>query len=343
MYKYVFLAVIMGFVAGCKESKDLPDVSAIAVDIKITRADEDLLKVNSKDALQQLITQDSAFYMLYTQEIFPMNRASMDSFYMDVTELKQDTIFIQLAEKVSKKYPKLDDVQAQLKSLFQYLIYYFPDQVTVPNFYTFISEFAYQVFIFEDNDGKDAIGLGLDMFIYPDMNYKSINPDNTNFSDYITRTWNRDHIARKVADIYITNIAGQASGMRLLDQMIHNGKMLYLTTLVMPTTSDTIIHEWTPTQLAFCKDSELEMWTFFLNEKLIYETNPGKISKYINPSPSSPDMPLGAPGRTANYLGLQIIRSYMDRYPETTLTELIQMNDSQKLLELSKYKPKQKK
>ena len=54
-------------------------------------------------------------------------------------------------------------------------------------------------------------------------------------------------------------------------------------------------------------------------------------------------MPTEAPGRTGDYIGWQIIRAYMKRYPETTLSDLIKMNDSQTILEKSKYKPKRSK
>ena len=53
-------------------------------------------------------------------------------------------------------------------------------------------------------------------------------------------------------------------------------------------------------------------------------------------------MPDEAPGRTANYIGWQIVRAYMERYPSTTLKNLIDLKDSQMLMEKSKYKPKQK-
>jgi len=39
-------------------------------------------------------------------------------------------------------------------------------------------------------------------------------------------------------------------------------------------------------------------------------------------------------------MGLQIVRSYMKRYPNTTMEQLLQMTDAQKFLELAKYKPK---
>lgn len=53
-------------------------------------------------------------------------------------------------------------------------------------------------------------------------------------------------------------------------------------------------------------------------------------------------MPKAAPGRTANFIGWQIVKAFMEKYPKTTLEELINMHDSQIFMEKSKYKPKQK-
>ena len=65
-------------------------------------------------------------------------------------------------------------------------------------------------------------------------------------------------------------------------------------------------------------------------------------NKYINTSPNSPGMPDQAPGRTANYIGLQIVKAYMKRFPETTIPELLAIQDVQKIMDLSRYKPKRK-
>jgi hypothetical protein len=199
------------------------------------------------------------------------------------------------------------------------------------------------IFIFEDDGNKDGIAIGLDMFMHPEIDYKMIDPDNTNFSDYVTRSWNEDHIVKKIADLHVNDIAGVSPGNRLIDHMIHNGKILYITDLLLPEVHDTIIHEYSGAQLDWCYENELQMWSFFFDQKLFYEANPTKIAKYIYPSPKSPDMPDAAPGRTANFIGWQIIKAYMDRQPETTIKELINLTDSQLIMEKSKYKPKQKK
>jgi hypothetical protein len=47
-----------------------------------------------------------------------------------------------------------------------------------------------------------------------------------------------------------------------------------------------------------------------------------------------------APGEIGNWMGLQIVRAYMLRHPDTSLDQLLAMQDAQQLLEASRYKPK---
>ena len=65
-----------------------------------------------------------------------------------------------------------------------------------------------------------------------------------------------------------------------------------------------------------------------------------RINKYLNPAPSSPGMPPESPGMTANYIGWQIVKSYMNKFPETTIPDLIGNQNSQDFLEMARYRPK---
>lgn len=343
MKRLFFILLIFNFILfSCKEN-NAPDVSDIQANFEVFRTEKDLQDIHSKTDFDKTYNAHPAFYDLYFNNITGMNMGkNRDSIFLNLTQLMQDTSVIAVNNLIQKKYNDFNSVQSDLKSLFQYLQYYFTDKIMVPNIYTLNSDFGYQTFLFEDDNHRDAIGLGLDMFLNPELPYKMMFPDNTNFSDYLTRSWNKQFIVKKVADLYINEITGESPGHRLLDYMIHNGKNLYITSLILPFKNDTIIHEYTSDQMKWCYDNELQMWSFFLDSKLFYESNFKKIGKYVFPAPKSPDMPDGAPGRTANFIGLQIIKAYMERFPSTSLEELIKMTDSQALLEKSKYKPAKK-
>jgi len=92
--------------------------------------------------------------------------------------------------------------------------------------------------------------------------------------------------------------------------------------------------------MKWVKENELQMWAYFFDQELFYETNTMTLKKYLSPNPNSPGMPAEAPGRTGNYIGWQIVKKYMKRFPKTTMQDLVALNDAQKILEESRYKPR---
>ncbi|MGB4958767.1 MAG: hypothetical protein WBO36_04775 [Saprospiraceae bacterium] len=338
-----FLSVIwLSLVWSSCGEDSAPDVSNIPADVKIIRTEQLLFDIATKKDFYNLFDMHPSFYNLYFSDVLALDGAqNRDSLYVSFDQWVKDSLVTDLFSKVNTTYKETISLKTDADQMYRYLQHYFPRRYPIPNLYTFVSEYNYQVFIFEDEGKRDGIGIGLDMFLQKDIDYKLIDPDNTNFSDYITRSWNKDHIIKKVAELYVNDLVGEMPGRRMIDQMIHHGKVHYITDLILPAVHDSIIMEFTGTQLQWCQDNETQIWAFFFEKNLFFESNPTIIGKYVNLSPSSPEMPAEAPGRTANFVGWQIIKEYMKRYPETTLQQLIELKDSQLIMEKSKYKPKQ--
>jgi len=97
--------------------------------------------------------------------------------------------------------------------------------------------------------------------------------------------------------------------------------------------------EYSTPQTEWVLNNEVQIWSHFLTEQLLYETSTDKIKKLVDQSPSSPGMPKEAPGRTGNFIGLRIVEAFMNRKPEVTMEQLIGL-DAQKIFNESKYKPR---
>ena len=203
----------------------------------------------------------------------------------------------------------------------------------------FISGFNYAAFIFPITPTEDGLGIGLDMLLGNDYPYWQLGVQNPAFSQYITRTFTPEHLVKKTIDPLIDGLVDLPRGDRLLDLMIYNGKKLYLLDQLLPHTPDSIKWEYTAAQTEWVKNNEVQMWSHFLKEELLYETTTTKIKKLVDQSPSSPGMPKESPGRTANYMGYRIIEAFMKRKPNVTLEQLIHI-DAQKILDQAKFKPR---
>jgi hypothetical protein len=59
----------------------------------------------------------------------------------------------------------------------------------------------------------------------------------------------------------------------------------------------------------------------------------------VGDGPKTPELGDESPGYIALYMGRQVVRTYMEKFPETPLDKLLQL-DAKTILNESKYKPK---
>ncbi len=287
--------------------------------------------------LTELRQRYPAMFKVYFEQLIPITpRDSID--VTKLTDFVTNPHVRKVGSLISETYTNLDREYEELGQAFAYLKYYLPES-EIPQLYTLYGDFSYQAFIFEEADGRDAIGIALEMFLGQDYPYKALDPQNPIFSDYITRRYTRSYIPLKVVGVLAEDLLGPLSGKRLIDYAIYEGKKQYLLSKLFPKRSPAELLEYTEAEYDWCVKSQLGIWDLFLDQELIYETNQQKINSYINEAPRAKGMPDASPGRTAHFLGYQIVKAYMDK-TQSTLSDLIANKDSEAIFRKSKYKPK---
>jgi len=341
------LVVLILFFTACAPDKEtnIPDVSDIHVDLDITRFEQLLLADTTIDAarIQKLMADHPSFSEIYFKHVMPgaediLASDDIEQQSRDIKSWVQHQRTRWLYDTVQQIFPDVTQLKNDLTTAFTYGKYYFPKKET-PRIYTTLSDFGYFPFLYAEDSLRDGIGISLEMFLgekFPYLNYTGMN---SAFSDYLTRSYNKEYIVRRTLEVWIDDLAGPPSGNRLIDMMIHNGKKLYILQSLMPTANDTVIIDYPQVKLQWVTDNEKNVWYHFTAQDMLYETSLNKIQKYIGPSPGSPGMPAEAPGNTASWLGWQIVKSYMKAHPQTTLPQLLEMKDAQAILDQSGYRP----
>lgn len=344
LYMVITAIMLTGLIlfSGCRKGSEIPDVSEVDGSFQLIRFENKLFEPRGSDTLASfrgLQSQYPQLWNLYFQYILPIREPEEDS--LDLAEVKEmilDPRMLWLADTVAQIQPFNERVVSELEQSFQYYIHYFPERQT-PHIYTLISDFSYFPFIFPDSNFRDAVGISLEMFLGEDFPYRLYTGNIPVFSNYLLRTYNSEHIAKKTMDVIIDDMMGPVSGDRLLDLMIRNGKQMYILEKFMPFAEDTIITEYSPAQLQWCRDNERNLWAYLLDEDLLYSIEVRKFQKLVQHSPGVPGLPPEAPGRTANWVGLQIVKAFMNRNSNLSLRDLIELRDPQEILDNSKYKP----
>lgn len=340
IFKTLIICITMGtlLLVSCQQetAPDVPDVSDISVEVELRRFEQDLFRLDTNDiapALQDLQATYPLFSELYFQQIVPAKR-SPQGFGPFVKGFITFPQIRNLYDTTQVLYGDLSAYAKEMEQAFRFYKYYFPERTT-PQITTYLSEYAIGAFIY----GEDQLAVGLDFFLGADYPYARYNPGNPNFSNYLVRTFNREHLPMKTLKPLVEDLVGTAKEGRLLDMMIQEGKELYLMDQLLPYTPDSVILEMPAKDVVWLEDNELEIWAYLLKEQLFYESDWKKIRKFVEYSPNIPQMHPEAPGRTANWVGWQIIKAYMNNNPDLSMEDLLTERSAQQILDRSRYKP----
>lgn len=204
--------------------------------------------------------------------------------------------------------------------------------VTTPKIYTCLTELSTAAFLVTD----DIMGVSLEMYLGSGSTYYDLDT----WPRFVQRSMNKDNVIPNLLKNYIRNTQLPAVEPKtMLDHMLAQGKELYVLKHLLPSTMDTLLFDFSDQQLEFCQANEKQIWSFMLDQKLVYDTNYKNIQRYVMPAPTSPGMPEDAPGRAAIYIGFKIVETFMNRYPETTMKNLLENTNSQQILDAARYKP----
>lgn len=326
------------------DKKNIPDISNIEADVKIIRFEQALFGIDTtktEAGLQALEAQypdiAATFFETITGDKKP--NQTPPQYFPLVKRFLTDSFVRQTADTCQIVFKNFEPYKKELNKAVRFYKYYFP-KLPEPTFFTFVSYYNYDVFPLS----LDTIGIGLDFFLGAQhADYQRI--ENLRY-DYIRRTLTPEHLVAKTMRMLIQNVSNSPSNNdnreaanRLLDRIIFNGKQLYILDQLLPYTPDSIKYGYSGAQTKWCKENEAGIWASFLKENVIYETNFKKIAKLVTPSPNSPGMPQEAPGETGNYIGWQIVKQFMKRNPNTSMSQLLAISDAQQILDRSKYKP----
>lgn len=338
-----FLLYFPLFFFACETEKPpfIPPVDPASAPLTIRHFEKDLFAGDTSDyagLLQQLEADYPDFTNVFFRYAIPLKRGDFSpEEQANIMQAFLEYPMIQEVYKLSQEqFSDWRSSKAEIQTGLANLKYYLPDVVLPDTLVTFISQFQFAGFQF----GESQLAAGLDMFIGPDFDYTSVSATEPIFSDYLKRTYTPEHLSSKMLQLLIDEQIPQPDEGRLIDYMVANGKKMYLLDLVFPETPDSILFEMTGQQVEWLNGNEAPIYIYLQQQDLLYETDLRKYRKYIEPSPNSPGMPDGAPGRSANWLGMRIVKAYMQNNPTKTVEDLISITDGQEILAKSRFKPK---
>lgn len=318
MKKHLFiLFAAIGLVACSEKSKVESEIAEIPVDVEVIRFDKEFIE-----------TPDTDFPKLRQKYPFLLPSDVADEVWMTK---RNDSLFNVLYKEVQTKFADTKQLETDLKSLFQHIKYYFPNQ-NPGKVITLISE----VDIDARSIYTDSLTLiSLDTYLGKEHRFYDV------FDSYLLNDFEPTQITSDIAESFITSKLPMPNERQLLAQMIYFGKIMYAKDLLIPNETDAVKMGYTPEQIAWCEQNESQMWMYFIENKLLYDSNSKLYGRFIQKAPFSKfylDLDAESPGRVGVWIGWQIVRSYMQNN-NVTLQQLFATN-AKEIFDNSKYKPK---
>ncbi|WP_163517295.1 gliding motility lipoprotein GldB [Gelidibacter japonicus] len=313
-----FLLVLLLVFNACKESDQIEsEISKIDIDLNVERFDLDFSKAKSDDLPK--LKRDYPF--LFSERI-------PDSIWIDRIN---DSLQKELSGEVEKTYAKFDDVHDDIESLFQHLKYY-DKTFKVPRVITVTSDVDYR----NKTIVTDTIVLiSLDTYLGSDHHFYE------GIQRFLTLNMKRSQIVSDLAANYSEGYILQNKPKTLLDDMIYFGKQLYFKDKMIPFKSDAEKIGYSEEQLEWAEANESEIWRYFIERELLFSTDNSLAGRFIADAPFSKfylELDSESPGKLGQYIGWQIVRSYM-KNNDVPFMEMLQ-KDADEIFNNSKFKPR---
>jgi len=222
-----------------------------------------------------------------------------------------------LYEEVVKKYNDLTFLEVQLTDIFRRIKVLFPDFV-IPQVFTYVSggDFENPIKYVENN-----LIIALDMYLGADFPIYSM----WGLPRFVTQRMSKEFIAvacaKEIATAYAEKY--ELKNKSLLDHMIYHGKLLYFIDLTMPNIHDSIKIGYTSQQLNWAENNQGNVWSFFVDNDLLYKTERRSINNFIGEAPFTATFTKNSAPRIGHYIGWQIVRNCMKNNPDFSIKSLL--------------------
>lgn len=235
--------------------------------------------------------------------------------------------------KTIETYPEIRLLEDDLTKAFKHIRYYFPEW-NPPKVYSYVSGLNHETPVIYD--GKNLI-IALDMYLGEDFEeYQK-----TGIPMYRIKRMQREYIVADCAgEIIRSDFISETLPEHLLDKMIGEGRTFYLISKMIPWVEDQYITGFTSEDLMWCRDNESRVWAYFLENELLFNTDPLIIRRFVNDGPFTTAFHKDSPARVALWTGWQIVESFMKNNPQYAPKDLLRKTNSADLLHNSGYKPR---
>lgn len=276
-----------------------------------TRLDRLVEQFPSMTAQRQHVVVDSLAIPLYDY-IYLMG-ASTGNIPASIDSLSHTAAFTMFGPEVEKAYPSTSDIEKRLGALNANMRRLTPALPSY-SYYGIISPYRQQVMLVDS-----VVYVALNHYLGATHDAYSTMPEYARF----TKT--AEYIPLDIAEavLSVEYPFKVESAPTAIQYFIYEGALLKAVSALTGINDTATLMGWTPAQLDKAQTLEAEAWRKMATDNIIYSTDMALAQRLCAPSPASQPLSAEIPGRFGRYVGYRIVNSYLEKNPDTALTDIL--------------------
>lgn len=339
MRLYLLPLLALFLLPACREKIRVPDVSGVEMKVDVARFDQSFFEIDTNVLFNDMVRLQQGypqFYPDFMQEVLGLPPFDTS------TDVRNNLIFFYqgyrpLYDSLLKTYAQTTDIQAAVEQGMRYARYYFPDFPAKQKLIFFVGPF--------DAPGaaltREGIAIGLHLYAGADFSFYQSPQGTELYPTYISRRFERAYIPVNALKLVVQELCPDTIGFGpLIEQMIRRGREAWLLDQFLPRTADSLKLGYTDNQLSWCEANESLIWSYFLKNIDPQTTDPDILQNFLGEGPFTAGLDQErSPGNLGTWIGRQIVRAYLKKFPNTTARELARI-PADKILDGAAYKPR---
>ncbi|MBR4156570.1 MAG: hypothetical protein IKU01_07710 [Bacteroidales bacterium] len=332
---FITLTIIFSLVfVSCQKTNTYKDKLKVShehlepQEIIIKNYSKALFSLDTANFAEEIRSIQNEFPIFLEGDLYDINAVNY------IKSFATDTFCIRINKMAEEKFSDTRKLSNDIKSVYQLFKHYYPNINIPEETYLYVSGIDYNtpsIMIF-----PNSALISMDLYL---SNESSIY-DYIGMPRYRSYRCQPSFITRDLAEsLYSTYIYKQQYQKDVLSEMIDSGKRLFFIEALNPSLPDSVLMGYTSKQMKWVKEFESDIWATMVGNDLLYAKGADVFRNLFGDGPFTQAFSNEAPARLGEYIGLQIIRSYMTNN-DASLQEMLNNKDIQQIFQTSQYKPK---
>lgn len=335
--RFLLMAIVCCTLIFSCGTGDRPDVSGIKVELSTQRFERDFFSIDTNQLAQQM----DAVIAKYPSfgENFLSTILNVDPKWTGDTAINYIKGFMSSYKPVydtsQKVFADFSPYEKEIKKALQYTKHYFPQYHLPTKLITYIGPLNG----YGDILDTDVLIIGLHQHLGKNFSMYADPFVRETYPDYISARFEPGYIAVNCMKNIVSDLYPEKQDDKsLVVQMVEKGKRLYLLQRLLPDTKEHMLIGYTEKQFKESREHEAAIWDLFVQNNFLQTIDYNIIKNYIGEGPKTQELGEASPGNIGSFSGWRIVNKYMDKFPKTTMPQLMSM-DPETIFQQAKYKP----